>query len=171
MLTTYEQHGKTKILATLISVAVIGGTVITIDKIKSNQTSAVSTLSTVSTSASSLPTTTPATPSATGAASSTTNGYKDGTYSASANYRVPHSQESISVEVKLVGGVITNASIQNSEGDSTSASYQQDFASSYKNYVVGKSLSGLSLDVISGASDTTSGFVQTLNQIASQAQA
>lgn len=96
--------------------------------------------------------------------------YKDGTYSSTVSYRVPHSIETIKVTLTVSGGVVTGSQIQNSEGDGTSAMFQESFASEYKSFVVGKNLSSLNLDIISGASDTTIGFDQALDSIRSQAQ-
>ena len=119
-------------------------------------------------------TTAPTTTTNTGSSSTATtaNGtYKDGTYTASSSYFVPHSNESIAVSVTLKGGVVTDVSVQNSEGDGESAAYQEDFTASYKSHVVGKKISGLQLSVIAGASDTTQGFNDALSQINSKAQA
>ena len=79
--------------------------------------------------------------------------------------------ESIQVNLTLKNGVVTDVSIQNSESDRESAAYQQDFASAYKSYVVGKQISGLRLGNVAGASDTTQGFDDAVSKIATQAQA
>lgn len=178
MLQTYEQHSKKKLIATVLAVMVIAGMVVFADAVKSGKFSDEIAEHTNSHSQTSLAVKTPAvatnastTTSSTTPASTTNSGYRDGTYSATQSYYVPHSNESIKVDLTLSGGVITDISIQNSEGDRDSAAYQQDFAASYKSYVVGKKISGLQLSVIAGASDTTQGFADALSQIATQAQA
>jgi len=103
--------------------------------------------------------------------SSASSNYKDGTYTATSTYEVPHGDEEIEVNLTLSGGTITNVSVQNSEYDYDSARYQEDFAAEYKQYVVGKKIDGLQLNYIAGASDTTEGFNDALSKIASQAQA
>jgi uncharacterized protein with FMN-binding domain len=104
-------------------------------------------------------------------AAASTSGYRDGTFSATSSYYVPHSNETINVSLTLQNGVISNAAIINSEGDDQSARYQQDFATVYKSYVVGKKISDLQIGVIAGASDTSQGFNDALSQIASKAKA
>jgi uncharacterized protein with FMN-binding domain len=110
-------------------------------------------------------------PSNTNSSSAATGSYKDGTYTATSNYQVPHGSESIKVNLTLKGGVVTSSSVQNSENNFDSAQFQEGFAATYQSYVVGKKISGLQLGAISGASDTTAGFNEALSQIASQAQA
>lgn len=96
--------------------------------------------------------------------------YRDGVYTASANYYVPHGDESIKVTLALQNGVVTSSSIQNSQGNPVSASFQLGFAASYKSYVLGKDISSLELSYVSGASDTTQGFDNALAQIRTQAK-
>ncbi len=105
------------------------------------------------------------------APSPTATAYKDGTYTASAEYYVPHSAEQIDVTVTIKDGVVASSSVQNSESNPESAQFQQDFAAQYKTYVVGKSIRGLKLGGVAGASDTSQGFNEALQQIASKAAA
>ncbi len=175
MLDTYEQHSKRKLIATLLSVVVIAGVIVFADHLKSEVAANTSLSQSTTTSA---PATTSPTPANTNTSTSTstaattnTSGYADGTYSASSSYYVPHSNENIQVTVSIKDGVIISSSIVNSQGDRDSAAYQQDFASVYKSYVVGKKISSLRLGTIAGASDTTQGFADALSQIASKAQA
>jgi uncharacterized protein with FMN-binding domain len=180
VLTTHQQHAKTKLVATIATILVIAGVVVFVDHFKAKDSTAASSLtqttaSTEPTTAS--PTTTDSTTEATDSSSpsttttANTSNYKDGTYTATSNYYVPHGNESIQVSVTLKDGVVTNSSVENSEGDHDSARYQEDFAAAYKSYVVGKKISGLQLNIISGASDTTEGFNDALSQIVSKAQA
>lgn len=108
-------------------------------------------------------------PNSTAAAS--TSGYKDGTYSASADYYVPHGSESIAVSLTIKGGVVTDSSVQNSESNPESAAFQEDFTAIYKDFVIGKNVSKLRLTYVAGASDTTNGFNYALRQIQNQAKA
>lgn len=173
MLTVHEQHAKRKLVATIISVVVVAGCVIFIDNMKLTGASSANSKPTVSVSAD--PTTSPASTAASATtpspSSASSSGFKDGSYTASMSYYVPHGNESIQVSLKLASGVISDVSIQNSEGDNESARYQQDFASAYKSYVVGRKISGLNLDVIAGASDTTQGFNDAISRIVTKAQA
>jgi len=183
MLKTYEKNAKLKLMTTIIAVMVVAGIVLITDHLKAKNTgsNAAFTPSTTiqtptsDTSSSTTIATTDSSSSASSASSASTatptSSYKDGTYSASSEYYVPHGQESIKVSVTLSSGTISNVSIQNSEGDRDSALFQEDFASSYKQYVVGKKISSLQLSNIAGASDTTQGFMDAISQIASKAQA
>ncbi len=179
MLTTYQQHARTKLIAIVVSVVVIAGIVVFADHIKANSSTADTTLAQTSNSAPTTNTTKTATPtdstttSNTTATTTTTNssGYKDGTFTASSSYYVPHGYENIQVSLTLKDGVVTDASLRNSESDPDSASFQEEFTSAYKSHVVGKKISGLRLSIISGASDTTQGFNDAVSQIASKAQA
>jgi len=125
----------------------------------------------------STPTTTTSTPSSTptSATTSTTtattsSGYKDGSYTATSDYYVPHGSEEIQVNVTLKNGIITGSNVENSEYDGESAQYQEGFASEYKSFVIGKKISGLELSYISGASDTTQGFNDALSKIRTEAE-
>jgi uncharacterized protein with FMN-binding domain len=169
MLDTYEKNSHRKLLATVISLVVIAGFVIFADHAKATVSVATNTATQQSTPATAPSTTTTTTTPVT--TSSSSSGFKDGTFSATSSYYVPNSNESIGVSLTLKDGVITNASIQNSQGDRTSAAYQQSFTDSYKSYVIGKKISSLQLGSVGGASDTTQGFDDAVSQIASQAQA
>lgn len=97
--------------------------------------------------------------------------YKDGTYTASENYDVPHGVEGLSVTLTIKDGAIAGTSIQQSGGARDSLEYQQAFSSGYQSYVVGKKLSDINLNRVSGASLTSEAFNQALSQIEAKAQA
>lgn len=191
---TYEQQTGRKVALGLVLVAVVAGVVFYADHVKAPSTTntaattqtgsstsgdtssgsaGVSTSGDATTDSSSTSSdgTSTSSSSSAGSSSSSSTGIKDGSYSATEDYFVPHGDESIAVTLTVKDGIITDSSIENSEGDHDSARYQEEFASVYKQYVVGKKLSGLQLGIISGASDTTEGFNAALKQIASQAQA
>ena len=167
MLQQYEQKSRAKLAATILTVLVVASAVVFADHLKAQQ------LNSTGTHASSGQTssqTTPASQQSSGTATST-SGNKDGSYSARSSYYVPHGSESIGVDLTLENGVIPAVSINNSENNFDSAQYQQEFASVYKSYVVGKKISSLQIGNIAGASDTTQGFNDALRQIATKAQA
>jgi uncharacterized protein with FMN-binding domain len=99
------------------------------------------------------------------------SGYKDGTYSDSDTYPSPGGIEDIAVTITIKDGVITAATIQQQANNRDSEEYQSAFQDNFKSKVVGKALSSLSLSRVSGASLTTDGFNEALNNIRSQAQA
>jgi uncharacterized protein with FMN-binding domain len=172
MLDAYEQHSRRKLIAIVVTVIVIAGVVVFVDRLKAKGSQTDTTQQAAATSTPAETTTTPAATTPTdSSATSATSSVKDGTYTASSSYQVPHGQESIKVDVTLSGGTVTAVSIQNSANDRDSEFYQEQFAANYKSAVVGKKISGLQISSVSGASDTTDGFNQALEQIASQAQA
>jgi uncharacterized protein with FMN-binding domain len=175
---THQRQAKTKLIAGIITIMVIAGIVLIADHLKhANTTAAAASVPSgasgaTSTAADSAGTNTVTDPqSAQGSSGSSSTGIKDGTYTASADYYVPHGDESISVTLMVKDGVVSNAQIQNSEGDRDSANFQERFASAYTQYVVGQKLSSLNLSVISGASDTTDGFNDAVSKIRAQVQA
>lgn len=172
MLSTYERNSRLKLTTTVLAVLVVAGVVVLADHFKSESSKAAAS-SAVSTSATPPGAASAPSASSTGSSSAsvTSGSYKDGTYTASSGYRVPHGSESIQVSLTLKDGVVASSSVQNSENDFDSAQFQEEFAAAYKNYVVGKKISGLQIGVVAGASDTTAGFNEALSQIASQAQA
>ncbi len=99
------------------------------------------------------------------------SGYKDGTYSVTADYYTPEDTDTIKVTLALKNGVVTNVSSTTTTSSRESRQYDSMFLNAYKSYVVGKSLSGLNLNRVSGASLTTDGFNNALDMIRQQAQA
>lgn len=169
MLQTHERKSKVRLATTLIAVLVIAGIVLLADHLKS-QDKTTAALTPTSTSTVSTATDTTSTTSST-SASTTSGTVKDGTYSATSSYNVPHGSEKIQVSLTLKDGVIADASVQNSESDFDSKQYQEEFTADYKAKVVGKKISGLQISVIAGASDTTEGFNEALSEIVSKAEA
>jgi uncharacterized protein with FMN-binding domain len=124
--------------------------------------------STTSTDVSTPTTQTTTTPSTT----TTTSSYKDGTYSATASYYVPHGYtNSITAKVTVKNGVITDVNTTNDYQDRESSSYVSSFESAVKTAVVGKKIDGSFSGRIGGASLTGSAFLDTIDSIISQAKA
>lgn len=97
--------------------------------------------------------------------------YKAGTYNASEQYRTPESYEDINVSLAVGNdGTVTDASVSQSATNRQSAAYQESFKSEYKQYVVGKKLSDINLEYVSGSSLTSRAFDQAVSQIANQAK-
>lgn len=102
---------------------------------------------------------------------SSTNRYKDGTYTASADYSVPHGNNSIKVSLTVKNGVVASVSSSHDYADHESGMYVDWFDAAIDNFVVGKSLGDISLNRVGGASLTTYGFDDALATIANQAKA
>lgn len=97
--------------------------------------------------------------------------YKDGTYTATGAYQTPESTEHITVTLTLKNDVVIDASVSAQAQENQSARYQSMFAANFKQYVVGKDISTLSLSHVSGSSLTSGGFNQAVAQIKAQAKA
>lgn len=97
--------------------------------------------------------------------------YKDGTYTSNISYMSPGGKDSLGVTLTIKDGVVTNSSLKLGPGDQGSTFYQGQFESGYKSVVVGKKLSDLKLDRVSGASLTTAGFNEAVVNIRAQAKA
>lgn len=97
-------------------------------------------------------------------------GYKDGTYTASASYMVPHGQNNIQVSLTLSGGKLSSVSTTDSYSDRESAMYIDSFKSALSAQIVGQPLSDISPSRIGGASDTTKGFNDALDIIRNEAK-
>lgn len=100
-----------------------------------------------------------------------TSAFKDGTYTASGSYATPESTEKITVTVTLKNDVIVDTSATANATKSDSKKYQARFISGYKSLVVGKKISDVQLDSVSGSSLTSNGFNKALDQIEQQAAA
>ena len=158
MLDTYEKHSSRKLIATVLSVLVIAGLVIFTDQVRAKDAPKAAVKTAISH------------PPVMVDPPVNTSGFKDGTYSAAGSYYVPNNKETIQVNLTLASGVITDISLQNSMTDRDSAYYQEQFTAGYKQLVIGKKISGLKINTIAGASDTTQSFNEALRQIAEQAQ-
>lgn len=173
---TYQSRAKIKMIATVVAIIGVIGVVGVIEILQHQpsddtaSTPPVSTTAPATTGSTSTSTGTPAT-SGSSTSSASASSYKDGTYTADAQYYVPHGYEDIKVTLIVANGVVTNSSIVNSENSRDSATYQQVFAAEYKSKVVGKSLNSINLSYVAGASDTTQGFNDAVSQIQSQAKA
>lgn len=103
---------------------------------------------------------------------STTSSYKDGTYSATASYYVPHGgTNAITATMTIVAGKITSATTTHQYGDSESSMYIDSFESGVSNAATGVSLAEATFSRIGGASLTTEGFNSAIDSIRSQASA
>ena len=171
---------KFNFFASLVGLMLTGGVVFLSASQSTTSTAAASQLAMVTQTASAPATTQVAstntlaniaTTKTTPAVATNSSGYTNGTYTATASYRTPGSGESIKVSLTLQKGVVTSATVANSGNDRESARYQNNFAAAFKQYVVGKSISSLSLSRVSGASLTTAGFDSAIAQIKSEASA
>ena len=95
--------------------------------------------------------------------------YKNGTFTAQGSYFTPGGSENISVSLTINHDVVTASTVTPEATRGISAHFQDVFAQGYKQFVVGKNLSSLSVGKISGASLTPNGFNAAVEQIRAQA--
>lgn len=102
----------------------------------------------------------------------TTSSYKDGTYTTTRSYSVPHGDtNSIKVTVTIASGKITAVTTDNSYTDRESGMYIQDFETNVSGMMTGTSMGSMMSSRIGGASLTSSAFYDALDVIATQAKA
>lgn len=96
--------------------------------------------------------------------------YKDGSYSASGSYVTHGGEQQMGVAMTIKNDIVTSVTITPMADDSRSLQDQQRLASEIGKYVVGYPPDhALQVGVINGASDTTDGFKNAVNQIINQA--
>lgn len=96
--------------------------------------------------------------------------YKDGSYSATGSYSSPGGRESIDINLTLQNGAITAVFAKTNPAERESEEYQNMFLSAYKDLVIGKKISDIRLDRVSGSSLTSQGFNSAIEQIRTKAQ-
>jgi hypothetical protein len=97
--------------------------------------------------------------------------YKDGTYNATATYRVPGGQNSLTATLTIVSDKITVVKTTNSYDDRESQRYVDSFNSGISSAVVGSSLSDAYVGRVGGATLTTGAFDDVLRTIMNDAKA
>ncbi len=172
-----QPGNKTKqIMATLAVLVVV--VVIVFGAKSLNAKNAASKLTATQPSTSATTSTTPtattssgSTPTATSSSSTASYTYKNGTYNADGNFNTPGGFQSIGVSVSIQNDIVTNAVVTDQTTDGDSAAYAQMFIDGFRSYVIGKSVSGIHLYGVAGASLTSEGFNNALSQIKNQAHA
>lgn len=102
---------------------------------------------------------------------SSSSSYNDGQYTAKTTYYVPHGTNTLSATVTIASGKVTAVKVSHDYSDNESGMYIDSFESAIQEAVVGKTISGLSLSRIGGASLTTQAFDDVIATIESNAKA
>ena len=114
-------------------------------------------------------TTSPATTSTT---TSTAQSYKDGTYNATASYRVPGGgTNSVQVTLTVKSDTITAVSVSNNISESQPQYYTDSFAANIESAVVSTPLKSAYASRVGGASLTSGAFDDALQAITNDAKA
>jgi uncharacterized protein with FMN-binding domain len=96
--------------------------------------------------------------------------YTDGQYSAEGSYVIPNKEtEKITVSLTLKDGIVTEVSHTGSPKEQASILNHKKFSEGYKQLVVGKNIDEIALTVVNGASLTTKGFMNALEDIKTKA--
>ncbi len=96
--------------------------------------------------------------------------YKDGVYTSTGSYISPGGPDEIDVTVTLANNVVTEIVSVAKPGDDVSKKYMKLFTDNYKTLVIGKNISEVKLDKVSGSSLTSIGFNNAISKIRSQAK-
>jgi|GEM_PF-4542033 len=97
--------------------------------------------------------------------------YKDGIYTADGSYDADDGDvhEDIDFRFGVREGKVTSLELVGEPGHPISKHHQEDFMEEMPGQVVGKDLKGLTVEAVSGASDTTTGFRKALEDVKRQA--
>jgi uncharacterized protein with FMN-binding domain len=96
--------------------------------------------------------------------------YKDGTYTVMGDYTSPGGEEQIEVTVTLANNQVTSAEVTPQATRPMSQKFQGIFKDNFKEFVMGKNISEIQLDAVSGSSLTPKGFNNALEKIKAEAQ-
>lgn len=153
--------------AAVVAAAIFGGATLYGGSTKTDaQTARYSSTSSVTSSNSSSSTTD------TSSSATSTGSYKDGTYTKTISYYVPHGgSNSVKVTLTVSGGTITSVSADDTYTDRESGVYISSFESEVSNNAKGQSLASYSPSRIGGASLTTEAFAEAISGIRSDAAA
>jgi uncharacterized protein with FMN-binding domain len=99
-----------------------------------------------------------------------TGEFKDGTYSVVGNYISPGGEEEIAVKVTLADNIIKDIDVESKAFRPMSQNFQGKFISGYKPLVLGKKISEVKLDKVSGSSLTPKGFNDALQKVMKEPQ-
>ena len=159
----------------ILIAAGLGGSYLFFAKDAATSTPEVATSASASTTTGgSQATTTPSTSTSntSSTTTATSSGYKDGTYSATSNYSVPHGySNSIGVSITVKDGMVTAVETDQNYSDRESEMYIDCFESLLQNAVVDKAIKNLQLNRIGGATLTTAAFDDALDSIRNDAKA
>lgn len=96
--------------------------------------------------------------------------YKDGTYSATGEYRSPAGPEAIGVTLTLKNDIVVEAVVEAKATATKSQMMQADFIANYKQFVIGKNIDEVVLGKVSGSSLTPKGFNEAVTKIKAEAK-
>ncbi len=96
--------------------------------------------------------------------------FMDGEYMAVGTYTSPGGQETVDVKLTLQNSIVTAVEVTPNATLPISAGFQRKFADGVAEVVVGKAITDIKLDAVSGSSLTPKGFADALEEIKIAAQ-
>ncbi len=149
----------------VVLLAVVGGGTFYLVQQNNSPASSGSTTTTDTTSSSASAT------SSTDANSTSSGTYTDGSYDAEANFQTPDGVDAITVNVTLKDGIITSVNADTQSNSRESQQYDDAFLARYQGEVEGKTIDEVQLRRVAGASLTSNGFNDALDEIRQNANA
>lgn len=95
--------------------------------------------------------------------------YKDGTYHAVGDYSSPAGGENVDITLVIKNDTVVSASFIGTASNPASIKFQELFKAGFDQYVVGKNIDSLKLQVVNGSSLTPKGFMEALKKIKAEA--
>jgi uncharacterized protein with FMN-binding domain len=96
--------------------------------------------------------------------------FKDGEYQSTGVYTSPAGPEKIEVKLTIKDGIVAAAEVAPAAVHEGSKFFQNKFIGGYQPLVIGRKISDLALDKVSGSSLTPKGFNDAVTKIRQQAQ-
>lgn len=97
--------------------------------------------------------------------------FKNGTYVVDGSYSSPAGQETVGITLILTDDVITAATAEVKTTNQVSKKFQGQFTAGFATQVIGKKLSEVTLEKVSGSSLTPKGFNDAVLKIKAEAKA
>ncbi len=101
----------------------------------------------------------------------TATAFKNGTYTVEGNYTSPEGKEVVGITLTVAGDAITAASAEAKATHPVSKKFQDKFVADFAAQIVGKKLSEVTLEKVSGSSLTPKGFNDAVLKIKAEAKA
>ncbi len=95
--------------------------------------------------------------------------YRNGTYTATGEYSSPAGKDEVHITLIINNDIITNGSVVIKGTNPSSIKYQTLFKEGFNQYVIGKNVDDMKIEVVNGSSLTPKGFMDALVKIKTEA--
>gem|GEM_PF-6157535 len=98
--------------------------------------------------------------------------FTDGVYEANGEFVTARGRytESVDLTLTITDDIVTDMQVVGNINNRKSQQYQDRFEAVIDDFIIGKNLSSIDVDAVSGASDTTDGFMVAVNAIRTEAR-